>query len=76
MKYCVDTPNRVWYLKPDCAWYGKDKSFKFRIVVESYYECENFPVTRRIFSGFDAYLEGSPVTVKNAMHNIVALLVI
>ena len=50
---------------------GKDKSFKFRVSGKSYLDYAKCPVTRRSVSGYSAFLEEAPVTVKSAMQKIV-----
>ena len=76
MRYCVGTPKRGWFLKPNRQWNGKDKSFKFRISGESDSDYAKCPVTRRSVSGYSTFLEGAPVTVKSAMQRMVALSVL
>ena len=73
MRYCVGTPKRGWFLKPNRQWNGKDKSFKFRISGESDSDYAKCPVSRRSVSGYGTFLEGAPVTVKSAMQRMVAL---
>ena len=54
-------------------WDGKDKSFKFRVSGKSDSDYAKCPVTRRSVSGYSAFLEEAPVTVKSTMQKIVAL---
>ena len=73
MEYCLGTPERGWEIRPSRLWYGKDKEFRFRfhgLTESDYTKC---PVTRRSVSGYAAFLEGAPVTVKSAMKKVVAL---
>ena len=73
MDFCVATPKRGWFLKPERVWDGKDKNFKFRISGQSDSDYAKCPVTRRSVSGYSAFLEGAAVTVKSAMQKIVSL---
>ena len=67
MDHCVATPKRGWFLKPARIWDGKDKTFKFRVSGKSDSDYAKCPVTRRSVSGYSAFLEDAPVTVKSAM---------
>ena len=60
-------------MKPDCAWDGKYKSLKFRIIGESDSDYAKCPLASRSASGFATVLEGAPVTMKSMMPKIVAL---
>ena len=73
MKYCVDTPNRGWVLKPSRKWDGKDKNFKFRIRGKSDSNYATCKETRRSITGFVVWLEDSLISVKSGMQKIVSL---
>ncbi len=73
MKYCVNTPNRGWTLKPNRTWDGKDKSFEFIITAKSDSNYATCKETRRSVTGFAVYLEGALISVKSGMQKIVAL---
>ena len=55
MKYCVYTPKRGQYLKPDIVWFGNDKSFRFIIIGEYDSDYADCPFTRRSLSGFATF---------------------
>lgn len=73
MKYCVDTKDRGWMLKPTRKWDGKDKNFEFRVHGRSDADYANCPVTRKSITGYRVSLEGAPVAIKSGMQRIVAL---
>ena len=73
MKYCVDTPERGWLLKPTRKWDGKDQSFRFRVWGKSDSDYAKCPKTRRSVTGYAVYVEDAPVMVKSAMQKTVAL---
>ena len=73
MNYCVNTPNRGWYMRPNRSWDGKDKKFLFKVSGMSDSDYAKCPVTRRSVSGYSTMLEGAPVTVKSSMQKVVAL---
>ena len=73
MKYCVETKDIGWFLKPSRSWDGKDKSFKFVINGKSDSDYACCPTTRRSVSGTCVFLEGAPISVKSSMQKIVAL---
>ena len=66
MKYCVGTPKRGWYLKPERKWDG-NKEFRFRISGRSDSDFAKCPVTRKSVSGWNVKLEKCPVIVKSGM---------
>ena len=73
MKYCVNTKDHGWTLKPSRTWDGKDREFEFRIsgkADSNYATCSD---TRKSVTGYCVYLEDAPVTVKSGMQKIVAL---
>jgi hypothetical protein len=55
MKYCVDTPERGWKLKPNRVWDGKDKIFEFVVAGKSDSDYANCKLTRRSVSGFSVF---------------------
>ena len=73
MKYCVDTPNRGWQLKPTRSWDGSDRDFEFKIhgiPDASYATCKK---TRKGVTGYVVMLEETVITAKSGMQKIVAL---
>ena len=73
MKYCSETPNRGWTLKPERKWDGKSKTFEFRIVGKSDSNFSTCTETRRSVTGYVVYLEGAAVAAKSGMQKIVAI---
>jgi hypothetical protein len=73
MKYCVDTPNRGWTLRPNREWDGKDTTFEFIISGKSDSNYATCKETRRSVTGLVIRLEGAVVAVKSGMQRIVAL---
>ena len=73
MKYCVDTPERGWTLKPSRSWDGIDKSFEFIVGGRADSDYANCKETRRSVSGYSVFLEDAPVSTKSGMQRIVAL---
>jgi hypothetical protein len=73
MKYCVNTPERGWKLKPNRHWNGKDKSFEFIINAKSDSNYATCKETRRSVTGYVVYLEGALISVRSGMQKIVAL---
>jgi hypothetical protein len=61
MKHFVTTPERGWILKPERAWDGKDKQFKFKILGKSDETFASCPDTSRSTTGGSVFLEGAPV---------------
>ena len=74
MKYCVDTPERGWFLKPKGVWDGT-KNFKFIISGESDSDFAKDPQKRRSVSGWATFLNDAPVTIKSKMQEIATLCV-
>ena len=66
MKYCVDTPERGWFLKPNRKWDGS-KEFQFVIKGRSDSDFAKCPTTRKSVSGWNVKLEDAPVIVKSGM---------
>ena len=73
MKYCVDTKERGWELRPSRTWDGKDKSFLFKIRGKSDSNYATCKETRRSVTGYIVWLEDSLIAVKSGMQKIVAL---
>ena len=73
MKYCIDTPNRGWTLKPNKIWNGKDKEVEFRISGESDSNYATCVDTRRSVTGYIVKIEDAIVAVRSIMQKIVAL---
>ena len=73
MKYCQDTKDQGWVLKPTRRWNGKDKTFKFKIEGQSDSNFATCPETRKSITGFVVKLEDAVVAVKSGMQKIVAL---
>ena len=73
MKYCVDTKERGWLLKPTRKWDGKDKSFEFKVSGRSDSDYANCPTTRKSVTGYRVSLEDAPVAVKSGLQKIVSL---
>ena len=73
MKYCLDTKDRGWIIKPERAWNGIDKNLEVEIdgdADSNYATCKE---TRRSITGLIVYLEGAIIAVKSGMQKIVAL---
>ena len=66
IRYSVDTPERVWLLKPTRTWDGKSK-FEFIISGRSDNDYAKFPGTRRSVSGHNVKLEGAVIICKSGM---------
>jgi hypothetical protein len=73
MEYCVQTPKRGLYLKPEGVWDGKDKSYKFKVSGVSDSEHAKDVATRRSVGGHTVYLCGAPVLITSRMQRIVAV---
>ena len=72
MKYCVGTPNRGIFLKPNAFWEG-DPSFEFEIEGRSDSDYAKDPEKRRSVSGYSTFLCGAPVTMKSGMQGCTTL---
>jgi hypothetical protein len=72
MKYCVETPNRGLFLKPDDVWDG-DPNFEFTISGQADSDYAKNPDTKRSVSGFATFLNKAPVTQKSRMQRCVTL---
>ena len=73
MKYCSDTKDRGWELKPSRTWDGVDREFEFRIrgkADSNYATCKE---TRKSVTGYVVWLEDALVAVKSGMQKIVSL---
>ena len=73
MKYCSDTKERGWELKPNRKWDGKDQSFLFKIRGKSDSNYATCKETRKSITGYLVWLEESLIAVKSGMQKIVAL---
>ena len=73
LKYCSDTKERGWELKPNRKWDGKDQSFLFKIRGKSDSNYATCKETRRSITGYLVWLEESLIAVKSGMQKIVAL---
>ena len=73
MKYCVNARNKGWYLQPERTWYGKDKTFEFKIAGKADSNFATCEETRRSVTGYFVTVEGAVVTAKSGMQKIVAL---
>ena len=58
---------------PEREWDGLDQNFEFVVHGISDSDFAKCPTSRRSVSGYLAFLEGAPVTVKSAMQRVVAL---
>ena len=72
MKYCVGTPNRGLFIKPNAVWEG-DPSFEFEIEGRSDSDYAKDPEKRRSVSGYSTFLCGAPVTMKSGMQGCTTL---
>ena len=70
MKYCIDTPNRGWTLKPNKIWDGKDKEVEFEISGESDSNYATCVDTRRSVTGYIVKLEDAIVAVRSIMQKL------
>ena len=73
LKYCADTKERGWELKPNRTWDGKDRSFLFKIRGKSDSNYATCKETRRSITGYLVWLEEALIAVKSGMQKIVAL---
>ena len=73
MKYCVNTKEDGWVLKPSRTWDGKDKTFKFLLRGKSDSNYATCKETRRSVTGYVVYLEDALISFKSGMHKLVAL---
>ena len=73
MKYCVESKEIGWTLKPERKWDGKDKSFQFVISGKSDSDYACCTTTRRSVTGYVVYFEGAVVATRSLMQKIVAL---
>ena len=73
MKYCAETKDRGWELKPSRKWDGIDLSFEFRIRGKADSNFATCKETRKSVTGYCVWLEDSLVAVKSGMQKIVAL---
>ena len=73
MKYCVDTPNRGWVLKPNRNWNGKSQDIEIELLGEADSNYATCIDTRRSVSGIVIRMEGTVIVVKSGMQKIVAL---
>ena len=73
MKYCIQTREMGWGLKPTRKWDGKDKNFQFVINGKSDSDYACCPTTRRSVSGICVFIEEAVVSAKSVMQKIVAL---
>ena len=73
LKYCVDTKNRGWELKPSRKWDGKDRSFLFRIRGKLDSNYATYKETRKSITGHLVWLEEALISVKSGMQKIVTL---
>ena len=73
MKYCVDTKDKGWILKPSRTWDGKDKNFEFVIRGKADSNFATCKETRRSITGYAVWLEDALITVKSGMQKIVAI---
>ena len=72
MKYCVGTPNRGMYLKPNRTWDG-GADFEFEINGRSDSDYAKDVERRRSVSGYSVFLEGAPVVMASRMQGHVTL---
>jgi hypothetical protein len=72
MKYCLATPNRGLFLKPDSKWDG-DPNFEFVISGRSDSDYAKDPETRRSVSGYSTFVCNAPVTMNCKMQGCVTL---
>jgi hypothetical protein len=70
MKYCIDTPERGWELKPARQWNGQNKDFEFEVSGRADSDYANCLETRRSVSGYCVRLEDAPVAGKENDSNI------
>jgi hypothetical protein len=73
LKYCIDTKNEGWTLKPKGTWYGKSKTHLFAITARSDSDYAACTTTRRSVTGYVVCLKDAPIMVKSAMQKTVAL---
>ena len=74
MKYCVKTPKRGLYLRPNRQW-DRSNKHKFNIIGRSDSNYAKEPEKRRSVSGYSVFLEGAPVVMVSQMQGHVTLLV-
>ena len=72
MKYCVDTPKRGLYLRPNRQW-DRSNKHKFSIIGHSNSNYAKEPEKRRSVSGYSVFLEGAPVVMVSRMQGHVTL---
>jgi Reverse transcriptase (RNA-dependent DNA polymerase). len=72
MKYCVNTPERGWTIKPQRKWDGKSP---IEVVIrgKSDSNMASCAETRKSISGTTVYLEGVPVIVRSGSQEKVSL---
>ena len=73
MKYCVQTPNRGWTLKPTRKWTQCNKAFAFLITGRSDSNYATCPETRKSITGFLVRLENAIVAAKSGMQTYLLL---
>ena len=73
MKYCSDTKERGWMLKPSRKWNGVDREFEFKIRGKADSNFATCKETRKSVTGYCVWLEDSLIAVKSGMQKIVAL---
>ena len=72
MSYCVETPDKGVKLNPNANWDGT-KNFEFTISGRSDSDYAKDPVTRRSITGYAAYLNGAPYSMRSKKQPWVAL---
>jgi hypothetical protein len=72
MKYCLATPNRGLFLKPNCEWNG-EQDFEFTISGRADSDYAKDIDTRKSVGGSRTFLNGAPVTLRSSMQKCVTL---
>jgi hypothetical protein len=72
MKYCVSTPERGLFLKPEGIWDG-DPNYEFTIRGGSDANYATDPTTRKSVSGYSVFLCEAPVSMKSGQQKSVTL---